>query len=461
MNKNLATSSVILILVAVITVFLCYPSESAYKTEYIIVSVCMILFFVLHICLFSKCGWYIFEPITIVCILYCFLFFVDPLLNIILETTQCKGEFDIMPGCVKATGVFTIAYMLFVLGYYGSWKRNPKMYKQRNTMQHIQLKRGWHRERVESLALAIWLICFLFAVLEFIAKGMSISYFLTLGRIGSINDLYNRFAFDFLGNFRFSMITAWVYLFACNRKSLKTIVCGILTLQYFILRGFRHALFVLIFAPIIYLHIKKRKSPQKSTLIIMFVVAVLIMGIMQFARGALREDTAIDWTVFETNIFFDAIKGNFDIYKTFYGMVMVVPDQLGYQWGMASIVCVITMFIPRYFWPAKPISPLITNLWMFCGELSAKTGNAAPNISEYYLDFGIIGCCIAFFIFGYILQKLKCVCLYSSEKHRLILYSIIFPALLQVILRGYSPAYVPLLLFYVLPVILIRSCCGT
>lgn len=457
MNKNLAASSIMILLAAMITVLFYYPVKSVYNTEYIIVSVCMILYLFFHICLFCRYGWYIFEPITIVGILYFFVFFVDPLLNIVLGTTYCMNEFDVMPGCVKATGAFMIAYIFLILGYYGSWKASPQGYLQKNEIKKNHIIQNWNRKKVEKAALFIWVISFGCASLELVAKGMSISYFLTLGRTGSINDLYNQSAFGFLGNFRFSMITAWVYLFSCNRKSLKTVICGMLTLQYFILRGFRHALFVLIFAPIIYLYIKVRKSPKKSTLIIMLIIAVLVMGIMQFVRGALREDTVLDWTSFEANIFFDAIKGNFDIYKTFYGIAMTVPDQLGYQWGMASIICVITMVIPRYFWPSKPISPLITNLWMFCGELAAKSGYAMPHISEYYLDLGILGCCIGFFVFGRILHNLKRICLNQIyDRHMLILYSIIFPALLQVTLRGYSPGYIFLLLFYSFPVIVIK-----
>ena len=62
------------------------------------------------------------------------------------------------------------------------------------------------------------------------------------------------------------------------------------------------------------------------------------MGIMQFIRGALREGTSVYWSAFDTSIFIDSIKGNCDIYKTFYGMAVTVPNELEYQYGMASIL---------------------------------------------------------------------------------------------------------------------------
>lgn len=181
------------------------------------------------------------------------------------------------------------------------------------------------------------------------------------------------------------------------------------------------------------------------------------MGGMQFIRGALREGTAINWSVFDIDIFIDSIKGNCNIYKTFYGMVDVVPTDLDYQFGMCSIVSVITMAIPRSIWSAKPISPIITYLGMFCGSLAAKSGFAMPNISEYYLDFGTVGCIVCLFIFGVLLKKMKNIIRYKRyDTHLIIAYSILFPALLQVVLRGYSPSYVYLLLFYLLPVFCIR-----
>ena len=61
------------------------------------------------------------------------------------------------------------------------------------------------------------------------------------------------------------------------------------------------------------------------------------------------------------------------------------------------------------------------------------------------------------FIFGQVLQKLKDLYRYKSyDRHGLILYSVMFPALLQVMLRGYSPSYMYLLFFYSFPVIIMK-----
>lgn len=437
-----------------VLVLMCFqPQETPYTREYIFLGINMIVFLTINFLFFIKFSIYVFEPIFLVFILYLFVFFIDPILNIISNTTDCMG-FNVMDGCGRATIIFMLAYLMFLLGYYGSFHRDYNFLSNENFVYKIGT---WKNTNIETVALILWGISFAFGCIELVSKGMSINYFLTLGLSGGIDNLYANSAFGFLGNFRFSMISAWVYLFVCDRRSFKTKICGILTLEYFILRGFRHSLFVLIFAPIVYSFIKDKKKPRLHSIIIMSVLVVLIMGIMQFVRGALREGNSINWSTFDSSIFIDAIQGNCDIYKTFYGMVSAVPDKLNYQFGMASIVSVITMIIPRSIWAGKPVSPIITNLGMFCGDLAAKSGYAMPNISEYYLDFGVIGCMVGLFIFGQILQKLKNLYEYkSNDRHGLVLYSVIFPALLQVVLRGYSPSYIYLLFFYAFPVIIMK-----
>ena len=447
------------VIISILCIFMGFPEGSEYTHEYILLGCLMIAYLIINFLFFIRFSLYIFEPITLVFVLYLFVFFIDPMINICTSETVCMGH-DVMGGCESATLIFFFSYICFLFGYYGTFRKNMGI----NTVDIYEIEGenieedNWAHSNIEIAALVIWIISFAFGCIELVSKGMSLSYFLTLGLQGEIENLYADSAFGFLGNFRFSMITAWVYLFVCNRKSLSTKICGLLTLEYFILRGFRHSLFVVIFAPIVYSFIKDKRTPKFRSLVIMLTVVVLVMGGMQFVRGSLREGTSVDWSTFDTSIFVDAIQGNCDVYKTFYGMVEVVPSELSYQLGKASIVSVITMIVPRRIWPSKPISPIITNLYMFCGNQAAKSGYAMPNISEYYLDFGSVGCCVCLFIFGKILQKLKeNYELRPYDKHGLILYAIFFPALLQVVLRGYSPSYVYLLFFYAFPVIVMKS----
>lgn len=450
-NINVFIFGFITIIILMIITIFNYEFAGKYAEEYLFVTVSMFVYLIYNFFLFSFGKFYIFEPISLVFLLYLFIFFIDPLINIITNNTACMG-YEVMSGCKKTTWIFVVSYIAFTIGYYSKKKIIFSFGQNVNNINWENSARS-----IELYATVIWVLSFVFGCIELVSKGMSMSYFLTLGLTGEIENMYATSAFGFLGNFRFSMISAWLYLFVCNRRSLKTKVCGLLTLEYFILRGFRHSLFVLIFSPIIYAYVRERKKPRARVLVLLFTITVIVMGIMQFARGALRSGGSVDWSTFDMSIFVEAIQGNCDVYKTFYGMVEVVPKRLEYQWGKECIVSVVTMIVPRSIWPSKPIAPIITNLHMFCGALAADSGYAMPNISEYYLDFGIVGCIIGLYLFGIVLKRMKYLYIEKrASNHSLILYSVMFPALLQVVLRGYSPSYLYLLLFYAFPIILIK-----
>ena len=433
-----------------------YPDSNKYISSYYTIGFCMILYCFANMLLLSSNGFYIFDPIPLVFLLYLFCIFIDPLINIKDGTVNNMG-FDVMGGCDRATITFTISYFFLILGYQVNIKKVgiPAIAFSGKSSDCCEQYTSYNDNY--RIALFIWMISFIFGCIELVARGVSVSYFLSLGIYGTVEDISGDSFLGFLGNFRFSMISAWLYLYVYRKKSPITIIAGLLTLEYFILRGFRHSLFVLIFSPIIFTYISNNKRVKFRTIISILGIIVIVMGLMQFIRGALRSGNSIDWASFDSNIFIESIKGNFDVYKTFYGIVNAVPSQLDYQWGMASIVSVVTMLIPRAIWPQKPISPLITELYRFCGPLAAQSGQAMPNISEFYLDFGWFGCVIGFFIYGILLRKMRY--LYTKEDrsiHDLVLYSTLLPALMQVVLRGYSPSYWFLLLFYSFPILVIK-----
>lgn len=254
-KQNFCIGFLMIIFIFFITSVLLYLKITNYKNEYIFLSVCMIIFLFINMLFFSCFGVYIFEPITIIFILYLFVFFITPIINILTNDTDVMG-FNVMGGCIKATIIFMLSYVGLLFGYYGRIFKKVNIIKPSTSAE----QKTWKNTKIEKIALIIWIVSFIFGCIELVSKGMSISYFLTLGSLGEIEDIAAESIFGFLGNFRVSMISAWLYLFVANKKSFKTILCGILTLEYFVLRGFRHSLFVLIFAPIIYIYVKDKKS---------------------------------------------------------------------------------------------------------------------------------------------------------------------------------------------------------
>ena len=89
-------------------------------------------------------------------------------------------------------------------------------------------------------------------------------------------------------------------------------------------------------------------------------------------------------------------------------------------------------------------------------EVAAKSGMAFPNIGEFYFEFGPIGVVVCMFIFGVLCANLKVILKKADDIEELIIYSVTFLALVQIIGRGYIPSNFYLLIFLNLPMFLLE-----
>ena len=83
-------------------------------------------------------------------------------------------------------------------------------------------------------------------------------------------------------------------------------------------------------------------------------------------------------------------------------------------------------------------------------------GVAYPNLGEYYVEFGVVGIIVCMFILGLFCRYARN--LYVKRQGlslSLVLYSLVYGALFQIIIRGYMPQNFTMMLFLLAPVILI------
>ena len=83
-------------------------------------------------------------------------------------------------------------------------------------------------------------------------------------------------------------------------------------------------------------------------------------------------------------------------------------------------------------------------------------GVAYPNLGEYYVEFGVVGIIMCMFILGLFCRYARN--LYVKRQGlslSLVLYSLVYGALFQIIIRGYMPQNFTMMLFLLAPVILI------
>ena len=80
---------------------------------------------------------------------------------------------------------------------------------------------------------------------------------------------------------------------------------------------------------------------------------------------------------------------NNDIYDNFLGLVEIVPDQIGYFYGL-FYARVPLNFVPRAIWPNKPVSTS-GGLFRRIALPDASGGRPPGAMGEYYLNFGYPG----------------------------------------------------------------------
>ena len=128
-----------------------------------------------------------------------------------------------------------------------------------------------------------------------------------------------------------------------------------------------------------------------------------------------------------------------------------MPEKHPYTYGATMIVYTLVLIIPRAIWPGKPIPMMKEVVEAVQGATVLKAGAAFPNLGEFYMEFGAIGCVVCMWIFGVLSRKLKILYEDPDNTNDVILYCTLLPAYMQLIARGYTPSNVYLILFLALP----------
>lgn len=405
----------------------------------------------LALIIIKKCD--LLEPFIFCSIILLLIYIITPIINILTNDLLVFGA-DVMRGSVKGTIIFDLSYIGFSIGYFTQKNKGTYLNSKERFSPSLLFR---YRNKIVFITLIFWSVCFGFSLLYIISTGASISYILSLGARGVVsNNELTGTSLGFIGMFGYSMVTAWMLILVYSKNNILKIVIGILTLITYIIRGYRFIIIIMIIAPFSYYYIKKGKRPSTIKLIILGLILSIIVGILGFARLGLRSGSEISWNIFGIDTIINAIKGNFNIYKTYYGTINAVPDIINYTYGKQMLYTFI-MFIPRFFWPNKPYPLQSTIVEYSINSTAAASGFAFPNLGEYYTEFGIMGCIIIMVLFGKVAAK--CKYLYKSinrNENTIISYSIMLPAFMQVIIRGYTPSNFYLIVFLFLPIWIIN-----
>lgn len=395
----------------------------------------------------------IFHPIHLVTIIYLCIFIFTPLILINQGKGNCWGV-NVMKGCIKATLILNLSYTCYIVGYNKLKIRNYTFYPHQNYSK-LQEK------KIVKISLLIWVVGFLLSLYYLKLTGRSLSFILTLGNSAASLDTNLGGNLLFLSNFTLVMIVPLLYLFRySNSKTLFSVLC-FLTFATMYIRGFRIFVIILIISLFIVYFKVKLKKPSFKVLSLTFIILIVFFTFLGNKRGSLRTG---DYDETATEINSDAIssmmESNFEIYKPFYGLVVRYPDYYDFTLGKSMVWDALINWIPRAIWPSKPLAADQTMPVGLKRAVSAEAidhgAMAWPNIGEFYMEFGTIGCCILFYFFG-IGSKHLLKFYYSKNINYLFVYAVIFPIIFQFIIRGAFSQLVPFIIFTILPFFVLKQ----
>ncbi|MDY3057366.1 MAG: O-antigen polymerase [Mediterraneibacter faecis] len=387
-----------------------------------------------------KKGFYILEPSFMISILYFMMFHFAPLYNIVNNSSDVWGT-DVLDGGIYATCIFTIAYLLFLLCYY-----NQITFVFRSLT--VDKKIDNYRSDSERLKVAwvVFIITYGIFLLNCIRSGMSLAYFFSFGR--AKNDAeFNMFqaggAFAVLNNLVYCTLPACLYIMVLSKRKLTKVGIFILTFIPIYLRGFRYLMIAMILMPITFYYVRRKKSPPLKYCLIGIVLIFIGITYVEITRVGISVGGGgvnVDASLFTFDRMWQSVQGNFDLYKSFYGAVLAFPEKHGFFCGEETFLATAYTMIPRAIWPDKPATPFVRTLNLSVGYMASISGWAAPNIYEYYMDFGTIGCVVCMMIFGCVWRNIfKKNAENGNSIDRIVKYSCIYPLSFQLVIRGYTP----------------------
>lgn len=469
MNNQLGIKGILAPLLPLFFLFLLvllYPSEAGeiYRNNYIVDSFALLVVLLLIIIYISINGLDMFEPIYFITIIYAVLYFVTPIYDILTGEYLWFG-YDLFEYGVESTLIALTGYIVFYIFYVFKFKLKTNFNTTQSNITEIK-HNDFKSEKINliiTVTLIIYAVSFAANVWYMLKSGYtSLTYILTMGLLGGDGIVAEKVDnIGFVSMLSYCLPAATLLYWEYGRSKLLKIVLFIPMLMLQISRGFRFFVIQIAVTFFSYYYIKKKKRPKIINILFALIVLMIPILLMTMFRDTVRagEGAAV------SSVSGDSIKEAFDqafwdnlrIYKNFYGMVNAIPEKFGFVYGRQMIIGTIVMVIPRIIWPGKISTGAGVGLEQIIGSNLKGTGQAYPNIGEYYFALGIVGVIVFMALYGWWAKKLKTKYMsVSAGGINNILFSVLLGANLQLIIRGYTPSNFWYLVFSILPILIIK-----
>ena len=441
-------NTVFFIILVVSVIFLSNLRPYQYGEE----KFCLIVSYAISFCIYwvacNKVKFDFFHPIHIYFVFYFFIFFITPLFLIDTRDTLCVDD-NVMGGCIRGTFIVVAALVAFALGYTSTGNK----IKVPLPIERISFEK---ENQILKTSYFVFFVCYMCSLYYAFSSGKTFVGILSMGMLGQA--MYMEDNMQFMINVSYSLLVPWLFIFAYSKNKTMPLILSYLLISLFFSYGWRFIIYILVLGFLITRNRilgKKIKASQMTIL----VVALLLFSVFTGAvRNDIRNGNKSDFEGFNVENISATLESNFNIYKTYYGVVNTYPEKADYFYGQACFYYPIIMWIPRYVWPEKPYGtefPAGKALLKSCPS-ALKQAMSFPNIYEYYIDFGWIGVVVFSFVIGIICRKM--LDLYNSASiYKVIEYALFIGFLIQFINRGYIAQLLTLLVFLYVPLLAYRK----
>jgi oligosaccharide repeat unit polymerase len=399
-----------------------------------------------------------FEPISIVFFVSFFLYVISPMIFLMRQDTSIDGYY-MFKGATNATILYTISFFFFLFGYY-----KKKYRRQTSAKKYVfECQSKSSIKRILRFSYIGWGICFVLSLIYYIfGAGMSLSYILSLALASSEPSLYLDTPLKFLINFSWSMIPFWIYIMIYSKNKTLKILLTVYTAAIYMMGGNRFIFIILFGSLFVINYIIKNKRPSLKQISVVLSVLIVFLVVLGFARIGVRSGTGFSFSSFDpVEELYTSFRTNTNIVMPYYCIVDKMPSEFPHSWGYGYFIEPMVYFLPRVLFPWKPtvgsadIVLAMNNCTGF--DITRTNGMATPSFSELYIEFGILGCFVGMILFGMLLRRLKDLYVNKNgDIHNLILYSVLFTTLFQVLIRGYMAMNVYMILFLIIPIYIVK-----
>ncbi len=444
--------------IVAISLVVLYPSESEgrYRETYFWCSVgTMISVFLLGKYMINP-GARFYDPIVIVTILYAAMYFVTPIYDVLLEEYEWFS-YDLFEYGGKSSAIALAGYLTMYFAY----RTRVVSKKTQYIISDYVMNSDNYTENNRGLIIFIvsmYAVCFLANAWYMVNYyGASLVYLLTLGMVGEASRAVNEGAIGFVSMLSYCLPTVTLMYCEYGRSRGLKIIFFVLMFILQVSRGFRFLIIQIIITFVAYYCIRSEKRIKVKQLLLYGMVLLFFLVLMTLFRDSIRGGHGIDIASFNIKMITDALDAaiweNLRIYKNYYGMVGVIPAQFDYVYGRQLIIGTIVMLVPRALWPGKISSYGGYGLTTLIGPRIAS-GQAYPNLGEYYYAWGIFGVVLCMFMYGKWLKwtKERFMAKASGCLNNM-LFAVMLGCNIQLIIRGYFPSSFWYLVFSLLPVV--------